>query len=140
MPFSGSNQRFFFSLAYPKVVGMLRIGWSACSVLGGRHTPNWVVAMLRFMHLDALEERFKKVNEVNLVMDMTGFEFYGDFEAFKKDFKLCFGEYKRVRRVALGGEQKWLEWFTRLMGSFTPTEEKHFPEGQFQAAVDWATE
>jgi len=29
---------------------MLRFRWSACSVLGGRHAPFWVVAMLRFMH------------------------------------------------------------------------------------------
>jgi len=49
-PFSGFSQRFFFCLAYLKVVAMRRIGWSACAVLGGRHTPFWVVAMRRFMH------------------------------------------------------------------------------------------
>ena len=71
-------------------------------------------------------------------MDLTGFEFYGEFEAFKKDFKFGFGEYKKVRRAAFVGDQKWLDWFTRLMGHFTPAEEKHFPEGQLQSAVDWA--
>ena len=80
--------------------------------------------------LDALEERFKTNNEANLVLVMTGFEFYGDFESFKKDIKFGFGEYKRVRRAAFVGDQKWIEWFTRLIGHLTPTEEKRFPEGQ----------
>jgi hypothetical protein len=85
-----------------------------------------------------LEERLKKVDEVNLVMDLTGFEFYGDFDAFMKDLKFSAGEYKKVRRAAFVGHQKWLEWFTRFIGPFTPAEEKHFSKGQLQSACDWA--
>ena len=88
--------------------------------------------------LDALTERFKTGSPVSLVCEMAGFEFYGDFEAAKKDMKFGFNEYKHIHRAALVGDQKWLEWFTRLVGPFTRAEEKHFPEGQLQAAVDWA--
>lgn len=72
-----------------------------------------------------------------MVLVLTGFEFYGDFEAAKQDFKFGFGEYKRVRRAAFVGDQKWIDWFTRLIGPMTPAEEKHFPEGQIQPACEW---
>ena len=89
------------------------------------------------LFLNALEEYFKKVNEVDLVMDLKGLEFYGDLEALKKDVKFGFGEYKKLRKVALVGEQKWIEIFTKIWGTFTPTVEKYFPENEFQKALDW---
>lgn len=88
--------------------------------------------------LDALEGRFKKADQVDLVLVLSGVEFYGDLEAAWKDLKFGLGEYKRIRRAALVGDQKWIEWYTRLIGPLTPTEEKHFPEGQIEAACDWA--
>ena len=66
------------------------------------------------------------------------FDFYGDFESAKKDFKFGFGEYKHVRRAAFIGDQKWIEWFTRFGGPFTRAEEKHFPQDQFEEAFNWA--
>jgi hypothetical protein len=88
--------------------------------------------------LDALGERLKATEKVNLVLELSGFEFYGDFETAKKDFKFGFGDYKRIRRAAFVGDQKWLEWFTRLIGPFTRAEEKHFPEGLSESAYAWA--
>lgn len=88
--------------------------------------------------LDALSERLKAGNQVSLVMVLAGFEFYGDFEAAKKDFKFGAGEYKHIHRAAFVGDQKWIGWFTRLVGPFTRAEEKHFPEGQFEEAFSWA--
>jgi hypothetical protein len=87
--------------------------------------------------LGALHERMQKVDAVSMVLVLTGFEFYGDFEAAKQDFKFSFGEYKRVRRAAFVGDQKWIEWFTCLIGSMTPVDEKQFPEGQIQPAREW---
>ena len=43
--------------------------------------------------------------------------------------------YKQIHRAAFVGDQKWIEWFTRLIGPFTRAEEKHFPEGQIEAAL-----
>jgi len=88
--------------------------------------------------LDAIKERLKTSKKVSLVCEFVGFDFYGDFESAKKDFKFGIGEYKRIRRAAFIGDQKWIEWFTRFIGPFTRTEEKHFPEGQFEAAFNWA--
>ena len=88
--------------------------------------------------LDAVNDKRTTAEEVSLVLELTGFEFYEDFEAAKKDFKFGLGDYKRIHRAALVGDQKWIEWFTRLVGPFTRAEEKHFPEGQFEAAFAWA--
>jgi hypothetical protein len=88
--------------------------------------------------LDALEEKLQGTEKVDLVMELSGFDFHGDFEAVKKDFKFGFGGYKKLHRAAFVGDQKWIEWFTRLVGPFTRTEEKHFPEGRLDEAVIWA--
>jgi hypothetical protein len=87
--------------------------------------------------LDAIGYRLKIKEKVSLVCQLEGFEFYGDFESAKKDFKFGFGDYKRINRAAFVGDQKWLEWFTRLLGPFTKTEEKHFSAKQFYEAIDW---
>ncbi len=88
--------------------------------------------------LDALGDRLKAGNQINLVVEFEGFEFYGDFEAAKQDFKFGFGEYKHIHRAAFVGGLKWLEWLTRVIGSFTNAEEKHFSKDQSQVAFDWA--
>jgi SpoIIAA-like len=88
--------------------------------------------------LDALNQRLGTAEKVSLVLELSGFEFYDDFESVKKDFKFGFGEYKRIHRAAFVGDQKWIGWFTRLMGPFTRAEEKHFPEGQIETACAWA--
>ena len=89
--------------------------------------------------MDVLEEHLKTGDQVNLVVDFAGFEFYDDFEAAKQDFKFGYGDYKRFHRAAFVGNQKWIEWFTRFFGPFTRTEEKHFPTGQLEAAIAWAS-
>jgi hypothetical protein len=88
--------------------------------------------------LDAIGYRLKNKEDVSLVCELVSFEFYGDFESMKKDFKFGFGDYKRIHRVAFVGDQKWIEWFTRLIGPFTKTEEKYFQTNQFTEAVNWA--
>ena len=90
--------------------------------------------------LDALAARLQTGGQVNLVLELTGFEFYGDFELAKSDLKFGFGDYKRIRRAAFVGDQKWLHWFTRLINPFTRAEEKSFASGQSVEAFQWASE
>ena len=89
--------------------------------------------------LDALRQRLGAAEKVSLVLELSGFEFYGDFEAARQDFKFSFGEYKHIHRAAFVGEQKWIEWFIRLLGPFTRTEEMLFPPDQVEAAIVWAS-
>ena len=53
--------------------------------------------------LDELEGCLKTAAELNLVLVLSGLQFYGDFEAFQKDYKFSRGEYKRIHRAALVG-------------------------------------
>jgi nucleoid DNA-binding protein len=87
--------------------------------------------------LDALREGLKTGDQVNLVVEFADFEFYGDFKSAREDFKFAFGDYKRIHRAAFVGDQKWLQWFTHLIGPFTRAEERHFPEGQIETAYTW---
>jgi hypothetical protein len=88
--------------------------------------------------LDVLSQDLEASEKVSLVLGLSGFV-YGDFETVKKDFKFGFGDYKKIHRLAFVGDQKWIEWYIRLMGPFTQAEEKHFPEGQIEAAFTWAS-
>ena len=88
--------------------------------------------------LDNLGECLKTGQQVNLVVEFAGFDFYGDFEAAKMDLKFGFGEYKHIHRAAFVGDQKWLTWFTRFVGPFTRAEEKQFPVDQLEEALKWA--
>ncbi len=88
--------------------------------------------------LDAVDERLKTHDKVNMVADLSDFEFYGDFEAFKKDFHFGAHEYRRVGRAAFVGDQKWIELFVKLMGPLYRVEEKQFPAGRLEEARHWA--
>jgi hypothetical protein len=90
--------------------------------------------------LDAVDNHMKTGEKVSLVLVMTDFEFYGDFAAARKDLKFGVGKYKHFHRAAFVGNQKWIEWFTGLIGPFTRVEEKHFSEDQIKTAFEWACE
>ena len=89
-------------------------------------------------YLNAVAERLKAQGKVNLVVQMTGFTFYGDWDAFKKDWQFGFGAFARVERAAFVGDQKWIEWFVKLTNPFTRTEEKYFAANQLDQACEWA--
>ncbi len=86
----------------------------------------------------AVDERLQSGAEINLVIELTGFESYSDFDAAKADLKFGVGEYRHIRRAAFVGDQQWLSWFIRLLGPFTHAEEKHLPSDQVESALNWA--
>ena len=88
--------------------------------------------------LDAVDERLKALDSVNMVADLSEFEFYGDFEAFNEDFHFGAHEYRRVGRAAFVGDQKWIKLFVKLMGPLYRAEEKQFPAGRLEEACAWA--
>jgi hypothetical protein len=89
--------------------------------------------------LVAVRTRLEASEKVSLVCEFVDFDFYGDFESAKEDFKFAFKEYKQIRKAAFVGNQKWIEWFIRFIGSFTKAEEKLFAHDQFEAAFNWAS-
>jgi len=89
--------------------------------------------------LEAIDLRLKDRDEVDLVAVLTEFEFYGDIKAAEEDFRFGTREYRKVRRAAFVGDQKWIDLVLKLMGPFYKAEEKHFKSGELDAAVAWAT-
>ncbi len=90
------------------------------------------------MFLDAVDKRLQGRETVNMVADLSGFEFYGDFEAFKEDWHFGTHEYRKVGRAAFVGDQKWIGWFIKMTEHIYRAEEKHFPAGQLEEACAWA--
>jgi hypothetical protein len=89
--------------------------------------------------LDAVNEHLKAGRKLSLVLVLADFEFYGDFAAAQKDMQFGLGEYKHIHRAAFVGDQKWIKWFTNLIGPFTRAEERQFTEGQLAEACSWAS-
>lgn len=90
--------------------------------------------------LDAVDERLKVNDRVNIVTDLSGFEGYGDLEAFKEDCHFGTHEFRHVGRCALVGDPKWVEAFFKVAMLFYKAEEKSFPSGELDAAIAWACE
>jgi hypothetical protein len=137
MKHPGAGGRCVVSLGKNKMIKILEQSTETCLVVSfcGKITGDEYQQFL-----DAIEERLKTREIINLVCGLEEFDFYGDFESAKKDFKFGFGEYKHIHRLAFVGDQKWITWFTRLIDPFTRVEEKHFPANQFENAFFWASE
>ena len=118
-----------------KMIEILDESTETCLVVyfSGKVTPDKYQKFL-----NVVNDRLKTHGKVSLVLELSDLEFYGDFEAARKDFKIGFGDYKRIHRAAFVSDKKWIQWFTKLVGPFTRTEEKYFREGQFEEAYAWA--
>ena len=51
---------------------------------------------------------------------------FPEWEAIKADTHFGVMDYRHVRRAAFVGDQKWVEWFIKLIGPFTRAEERLF--------------
>jgi hypothetical protein len=83
------------------------------------------------------ESAIQAKGAVNLVLVMQALEF-PEWEAIKADTHFGLKDYRHVRRAAYVGDQKWAEWFVKLLGPFTRAEERVFQPEQLSEAVTWA--
>ncbi|MBU1942999.1 MAG: STAS/SEC14 domain-containing protein [Actinobacteria bacterium] len=88
--------------------------------------------------LDAIDDRLKESEKVDMVAELTEFTFYGDLEAFKEDAHFGTHEYRKVGRAAFVGDSKWIKVFIELSRPFYKAEEKQFASGALDEAVAWA--
>lgn len=84
-----------------------------------------------------VESAIKEHGSVNLVVSMQDLE-SADWEAVKADARFGLSEYRKIKRAACVGDQKWAEWFFKLTSPFTRTEERWFQPEQLDQAVQWA--
>jgi hypothetical protein len=88
--------------------------------------------------VDEVKNCLQQTPDLNLVFVFDNVEGYGDTSAYVKDEKFTHGLYKKVHKAAVVGDEKWIQWWVDTIGPHTPTEEKRFPAGQVQAAIEWA--
>ncbi len=89
--------------------------------------------------LEAIDERLERNPLVNMVADLSEFEFYGDFKAFKEDCHFGTHEFRKLNKCAFVGDRKWIDLVVRLMGPLTRAEEKAFGAGKLDEAFEWAS-
>lgn len=89
--------------------------------------------------LDAVTSRLEGNKTIDVVADLSEIKFYGDFEAFREDLHFGTHEFRKVRRAAFVGDQKWIDVLLKLMSHFYRAEDRHFPKGQLEEAVAWAS-
>ena len=89
---------------------------------------------------DVLIPYFKNlINEcghLNLLCDMTNFGGI-EIEAFWEDFKFSILHLRDFKRMALVGDQRWIEWWTKVFNPLVKTEVKYFPPTEINDAWAW---
>jgi hypothetical protein len=84
-----------------------------------------------------VENAIRTNGSPNLVLVLDDLDF-PEWEAIKADIHFGVKDYRHIRRAAFVGDQKWGEWFVKLIGPFTRAEERLFGPDQLNAAVTWA--
>ena len=87
--------------------------------------------------INKVENAIQANSAVNMVWVLQELEF-PEWEAIKADTHFGLKDYRHIRRGAYVGDQKWVEWFVKLIGPFTRAEERMFRPDQLDDAVQWA--
>ena len=83
-----------------------------------------------------LENLINDCGPLKLLCDMTNFGGI-EIEAFWEDFKFGIGHLRDFNRMALVGDQRWLEWCTKAFNPLIKTEAKYFSPEQMSEAWNW---
>jgi hypothetical protein len=87
--------------------------------------------------IDKVESAIQANGTVNMAWIMQDLEF-PEWAAIKADTHFGLKDYRHIRRAAYVGDQKWAEWFAKLIGPFTRAAERTFRPDQLNEAVTWA--
>jgi len=67
--------------------------------------------------------------------DFPGWE---DFGALVEHLTFIRQHHRQVAKVALAGDDRIMKLIPHLVGHFVAAETRHFPEGELDAATEWA--
>ncbi|MBN2169198.1 MAG: STAS/SEC14 domain-containing protein [Actinobacteria bacterium] len=88
--------------------------------------------------LDAVDDRLKMHDKINMVAELDEFTFYGDLESFREDFHFGTHEYRHLGRCAFVGNAEWMKLFVKFTEHLVRADEKMFPTGSLDEAIAWA--
>ncbi|WP_447971476.1 STAS/SEC14 domain-containing protein [Nitrospira sp. M1] len=82
------------------------------------------------------ENRICESGPLSLLCDMT--QFTGiEIEAFWEDFTFSIHHLHDFRRIAIVGDQRWLDWYTKIFNHLVKTELRYFQQEQIDEAWRW---
>ena len=84
----------------------------------------------------AIEALIEQHGAMNMLVDMNDFA-GAEIAAVWEDFKVGIRHMKDFKKVAVVGDQKWVEWMSRLMDPVTGFEIKSYLSADIEAAWDW---
>lgn len=82
------------------------------------------------------ENLINECGPLNLLCDMTRLDGM-EIEAFWEDFKFGIRHLGDFKRMAIVGDQSWLEWLTKVFNPLVKTEVKYFPPQEMKDAWTW---
>lgn len=89
-------------------------------------------------HLEpVVDKHVKESDHPCLLLLMEEFSGWEDAAAFWKDLKMDTEYISDFNRIALLGDAKWEEWFTKLIDPVTPNEIKFFELHKIEHARKW---
>lgn len=83
-----------------------------------------------------MERRIDAAGPLRLLCDMRDFGGI-EIEAFWADFKFSVRHLKDFERMAVVGDQRWLEWWTKAASPFVKTQVKCFGSEEIREAWAW---
>lgn len=92
---------------------------------------------LKSMHA-LVHERLAGAAEPGLVVDLSSFDGYADLPALLEDLRMDASHGNDFKRVAVVGDQRWVEWGTKLAGFLTRAEMHWFNAAEAEKAAAWA--
>jgi hypothetical protein len=82
------------------------------------------------------ENLISECGPLNLLCDMTRFDGM-EIEAFWEDFRFGIRHLGDFKRMAIVGDQSWLEWVTKVFNPLVKTDVKYFPTNEIKDAWTW---
>lgn len=77
------------------------------------------------------------VGNINMVLDVTEFD-WEKVSAWGADLKFGHDYHKKITRMAIVGDKKWVKWATHLASPFYAGEAQYFNVEDAESAWSWA--
>lgn len=101
----------------------------------GELTADEFKAMHALVH-ERLDQRSRR----GLVLSLDGFEGYGGPAALLEDVRVDFKHRNDFDRIAIVGDQRWLQWGSLVAKLLTQGELRWFEQSAYDDAVRWAAQ
>ena len=85
-----------------------------------------------------LQESLASAHQPGLVVDLSRFTGYSDPETFSEYVRIDIIHWNDFSRIAIVGDQKWMELGVAVASFLTRAEMRWFDAGEAEQAVEWA--